>query len=232
MNEMEWEKLLKGVNEITQWHKEGLLFIGGVAVYFHAREFDKLNYLSNSLVELSHDADFMISVPEFADLRDLEEVTNNSRLSKGQLVKHGIEYDIYVQSTHNLCVSFEDALQKRKEIEGIPVASLDHLLGLKMMAYEDRKKSIKGEKDRRDIVKIVAMNSAPDKEAICQVIPYVDIDVLKQISTSSAFSDICEGNFHQAKSLRELYSRNLSNIEHAMNVDCSRQVSKLKGPGL
>lgn len=219
MGDNRWRSLLSGLTEIVEWHKDGMVIIGGIAVYLHYSEFASQNDLSKSIAERSFDIDFMLSLPEFADLRDMEYVSQNAKLSKYQFRKNKIEYDIYLENFHNLSVSYQSAKEFCVQIADKTVACLEHLLGLKFVAYEDRKGSTKGEKDRRDIVKIVAMMESPRKEALNHIAPFIDLDELAKIAKSAAIMDICEGSEYQAKSLRKLYTQNLGKVISLLHED-------------
>ena len=132
-DEEEWEALWRGIDELSGFFPEGIVFIGGVAVYLHAR----LAKLSGAWIEFSHDGDFYISLSDYADLRDIEEVTTNRRLNKHQIIKDGIDFDIYLEYRNDLRVKYADALAASTVIENVRVASLEHLLLLKLDAYED-----------------------------------------------------------------------------------------------
>lgn len=57
MNDQEWEKLFAAVREVQEWFPEGVVFIGGIAVYAHLLDNEELQKYAAE----SHDADFMIS---------------------------------------------------------------------------------------------------------------------------------------------------------------------------
>lgn len=76
----DWKSIMSGITEIQEWFPDGVVFIGGVAVFMHSSR--------NSAIttEFSHDADFLISMSDYIDLRDIENVTPNKRLVKQQIV--------------------------------------------------------------------------------------------------------------------------------------------------
>lgn len=51
-------------------------------------------------------------------------------------------------------------------IDGIRCASLEHLLILKLDAYADRKNSAKGDKDERDLIKIMCSLDIPNLDIL------------------------------------------------------------------
>jgi hypothetical protein len=96
----------------------------------------------------------------------------------------------------------------------VRVASLEHLLVLKVDAYGDRKGSAKGRKDERDIIRIVyLLNSRPSKTRLG---PYLDSKFfgrLTEVARSGEFVVLCKGNVHQASKLKIAYTKTLRIIE-------------------
>lgn len=184
-NQEEWQSLWRGVSDITEMFSEGIIFIGGVAVYLHARSQE----VPEGWLEFSHDGDFYISLADFSELRDYEEVVSNRRLSKYQFIKYGIEFDVYLEFNNNLRVTYQDVRANEQIIENVPVASLEHLLLLKLDAYNDRKGSAKGRKDERDIIRIGHLLSAPKRLKGDRLRPYLverDLKLLDAIVRRSA----------------------------------------------
>ena len=145
-----WVALWGAICELSDLFPDGLVFSGGIAVYLHARQAK----LAPWGIEFSHDGDFYISLADFSDLRDIEEVTANRRLSKHQFIKNGIEFDVYLEYNNGLRVPYADAWTRSSIIDNVRVTSLEHLLLLKLDAYADRKASAKGRKDERDLIRI------------------------------------------------------------------------------
>jgi hypothetical protein len=145
-----WAALWSAICELSELFPDGLVFIGGIAVYLHARQ----ARLAPWGIEFSHDGDFYVSLTDFSDLRDVEEVTANRRLSKHQFIKNGLSFDVYLEYNNTLRVPYADALSRSLIIDNVRVASLEHLLLLKLDAYADRKGSAKGQKDERDLIRI------------------------------------------------------------------------------
>ena len=145
-----WAALWRAICELSELFPEGLVFIGGIAVYLHARA----ARLASWGIEFSHDGDFYVSLADFSDLRDAEEVTVNRRLNKHQFIKNGIEFDVYLEYNNGLRVPYADAWTRSSIIDNVRVTSLEHLLLLKLDAYADRKASAKGRKDERDLIRI------------------------------------------------------------------------------
>jgi hypothetical protein len=178
----------------------GVVFIGGVAVYLHSCE----AAVATIVPESSHDADFMISFSGYGGLKDMEEITYNSRLHKHQMIVDEVEFDIYVERLNGLIVPYDDVYAQSDTIGTVQVACLEHLLVLKLEAFKSRKHTSKGEKDRRDIAKIGLLLGR--KSRIDLIEPYMREELaehLREVAKSSVFHDLCERNVHEAKRMRE-----------------------------
>lgn len=208
--EQEWEKILNNSRETMVWFPDGAVFIGGVAVYLHS-------YKKNEgLLEISHDADFYLSLRDFADLRDLEEVTANRRLQKHQFIKNGCEFDVYVERNNSLSVHFDDIMKHSTVIDGIRVAALEHLLVLKINAYMDRKASAKGGKDLRDIIKIIiTLDPGAIKSEILNrylAIKQYDEITKETDADKNVFLTLVGGNKHEASKLCERFKKQREHV--------------------
>lgn len=56
------------------------------------------------------------------------------------------------------------------------------------------------------------MMENPKEEALNHIAPFIDLEELQRIAKSAAIISICDGNAHQAKTLRTLYINNLGKI--------------------
>lgn len=197
----EWNALWKGIREINDLFPDGVVFIGGVAVYLHIDR----DGLPPGFVEFSHDADLYFSLADFADLRDIEEVTANRRLNKHQIIRHGVEYDIYLERHNSLAVPYSEARAHSVVIDGMRVACLEHLLVLKLDAYRSRRGSSKGAKDERDLIRICYLLAGKGLD-LALVLPYLDserMELLDGLKNSPGYLVLCEGNAHQARPVRD-----------------------------
>ncbi len=198
----EFQRILGEVARIAEEHP-GHVFIGGVAVYLHAIN----NPRTKEGAEASHDADFMLALSEFADLRDTDEVVANRRLSKHQLIRRGVEFDVYVERQNNLLVPYDEAAAHADAYGPIRVACLEHLVVLKLEALRDRMNSAKGDKDARDLVTIARVSGGKIRPALAS--PFVrdeHMDLLERVAKSHVFTYLTRGNAHEAKALRRLFT--------------------------
>lgn len=203
LNDKKFAELLLACQEIANAYPDGIVFIGGIAVYLHSINTDNVRLLA----EFTHDADFYISLADMADLRDADEVISNRRLSKHQLIKRGFEFDIYTERHSALLVPYDQAMAHAIIYDNLRVASLEHLLALKLEAYRDRCSSRKGEKDAKDIIRLALVAGSPGKSIdleICKAYLRDDhLALLKRISKGPEFLALAKGNSKEAKHFRE-----------------------------
>jgi hypothetical protein len=205
MQDAEFQTLLQACTDVAQMFPEGVVFIGGIAVYLHATNCAR----ASELAEFTHDADFYISLADMGDLRDVEEVTPNRRLSKHQMIKRGFEFDIYTERQSSLIVPYDAVIAHSKVYDSIRVVGLEHLLVLKLEAFSDRKASAKGDKDAKDLLRIAAIaeqhkNFRPELAA-----PYLrdeHLALLDIVERGPQATALARGNAVQAKKLRQNFA--------------------------
>lgn len=211
MKDSEFHTLLSACSELSQMFEPGLVFIGGIAVYMHAVNSPQ----GRDLAEATHDGDFYISLADMQDLRDIEEVVPNRRLNKAQITKKGFEFDVYVERQSSLIVPYADVAARSVDFDGVRVASLEHLLTLKLEAFRDRQNSAKGGKDARDMFRIAAIaNPATFDPCVCA--PYLQDDHLAlfaRLRTSTEAVGLADGNAVLAKRLRSTLNDLLARVE-------------------
>jgi predicted nucleotidyltransferase len=197
-----FSKILDVCRELTA-ELPDIVFIGGVAVYLHSLR----KTLVSAPPEASHDGDFAISFVDYGALKDAIEVVPNQRLGKHQMVYENIEFDIYVDRLSRLVVPYDAILAYSTVIEDVHVASLEHLLVLKLEACLDREQSSKGKKDARDIVKIgLLLRRRADMNLIRPYLHDKLEKLLERIARSTTFHDLCSGNAHAAKKARTAFA--------------------------
>ena len=187
--------LLGKVKEVSE-NVSGAVFIGGVAVYLHAIQ--KIERLA----ETSHDADLYVGLSDLTDLRDMEELVPNRRLNKQQFIKGGFEFDVYVERNNALAIPYDEILVESESVDDIRIAALGHLLVLKLDAALDRKGSAKGDKDIRDVIRILLMFNKKDVDVAKRFLREEHEEMLTGIPRSAAFTALAEGNAVNAKQYR------------------------------
>ena len=207
----EFNRLMGVCHELGTMFDQGLVFIGGIAVYLHAINSER----EKGMAEATHDGDFYISLSDMADLRDMEEVTPNRRLSKSQIIKNGFEFDIYTERLSSLIVPFDEVIAHSVFYDAVRVASLEHLFVLKLEAYADRKDSAKGGKDARDLIRLscLAQSIGFDERLCCPFVRDDHLDLFERLKKSPEVVSLAEGNSVKAKQYRQEVCRMLDRIE-------------------
>ncbi len=202
METADFQTLLATCAEVAEMFPDGIAFIGGIAVYLHAKNHRE----TEGLAAFTHDADFYVSLADMGDLRDIEQVTANRRLSKHQMVKRGFEFDIYTERQSSLIVPYDAVIAESVVVGGIRVSSLEHLLVLKLEAFADRRGSSKGDKDAMDLLRIAAVarrSRSPFRRDL--VLPYLrdaHLELLPLVERGPHAIALASGNAKTAKDLR------------------------------
>jgi hypothetical protein len=179
----------------------GHVFIGGVAVYLHSTN----NPAAMRHVEVSHDADVVVSLVDFSILRDVVEVVSNRRLGKHQVVLEGVDVDVYVERQHRLSVPYDELVAHSVAYGPVGVACPEHLLVLKLAAYADRRGSTKGDKDERDVVRLATMGGKWRTDLAAPYLGAEHAELLQIIARGRVFAEMCGRNEHEAKKLKKTF---------------------------
>jgi|SRR3989339_31497 len=134
------EKSWKILREFKKDHN--FVLIGGWATYLWARR------------QKSKDIDIVVEIDELQKLKN-EGLSKNDNLKKYEIKKGETDIDIYVSYFSKLTIPVEDIRRYSKKVEGFDVVSREALVILKQGAEIERKNSIKGEKDRIDIISLI-----------------------------------------------------------------------------
>ncbi len=215
MQSEDFGKLMAACIEISGMFPEGVVFIGGIAVYMHAVNTPTVE----EFAEFTHDGDFYISIADMSDLRDIEELTPNRRLSKHEMTKAGFAFGVYTERYSALIVPYDAAATYACAYAEMKVASLEHLLVLKLEAYADRKDSAKGDKDAKDLLRIAAVASrrgVPFDVALA--IPYLrdeHLPLLQRVEKGAYAMSLAQGNAVKAKAMRAEFTALATSIRQA-----------------
>jgi len=111
--------------------------------------------------------DIDIIVPDFKDLEYLKknyDLRKNDSLKKYEIWLEEMDVDIYVPYYSKLALPIEEIKSHITKIENMQVASLEALLILKQGAELERKDSVKGSKDRIDIMALLLFSEIDFKK--------------------------------------------------------------------
>lgn len=142
-NELLTEKSFTLLKELTKKDFRFIL-IGGWAAYLWTK------------THKSKDIDIIL--PDFTSLDYLKkhyELKKNDALKKYEIVFGEIDLDIYVPFYSKLALPVEEIVKHTTTIENIEVVIPEMLLILKQGAEKDRSHSVKGMKDRVDILTLL-----------------------------------------------------------------------------
>lgn len=115
------------------------ILIGGWAVYFYTHSLK------------SKDIDLIVDYLELGKLKKDFPLEKNERLRKYQIKIEEVDIDLYLPFYSNLGLPVEKLIQEKINFKGFNILKKEYLLLTKLWAYEKRKGSIKGEKDKIDI---------------------------------------------------------------------------------
>ena len=196
---------------------KGSVIIGGIAVYLHTAN----HLVTQQLAGTTHDADIYISLEDLSSLRTTEDVTPNQRLQKHQVIKKGFEFDVYTEFQSGLRLPYDEIVAHSVTYENQKVASLEHLLILKLDAFLDRQGSTKGEKDAHDILRITATMDALHQCNTHLIAPYLGdehLDLFMKAGTHPLAMGLAKGDAKLAKKLRDSFKQVTSKIIDAYQV--------------
>ncbi len=139
LTEKSWDILLKLRKEPVNF-----ILIGGWAVYL--------------LTKLHKSKDVDIVLEDFKSLDYFKKKYNlkkNEHLKKYEIQFDEIDVDVYVPFYSRLAIPVEKIKRYATKVEGIKVAKPEALLILKQGAEMERKESVKGDKDKIDIIALL-----------------------------------------------------------------------------
>lgn len=99
--------------------------------------------------------DIIINYNELGKLKEKYQIIKNDRLKKYEINLGEFDIDIYLPRYSDIGFPLENIIDNAQNIEGFIVPRIEILLLLKLRAYQDRKNSIKGEKDKIDIISLL-----------------------------------------------------------------------------
>ncbi len=132
-----WDVLIELSKELN------FILIGGWAAYLHTKTLK------------SKDIDIVVNFGTLDKLATKYRLKKNMNLKKYEIVIDQVSVDIYVPYFSDLVIPLEELDNFTTSIEGIRVIKPELLLILKQEAEMVRKDSIKGQKDRTDIINVL-----------------------------------------------------------------------------
>ncbi|MBU2578997.1 hypothetical protein KKA09_02675 [Patescibacteria group bacterium] len=136
------EKSFKILQEIKR--EFDFILIGGWAVWLYTKALK------------SKDIDLICEYNVLEKFKEKFNLTKNERLKKYEIKIEEIDIDIYLPFYSELGLPVEDIKKYTFSLEGLVAPKPEILLILKQVAFEQRKNSIKGEKDKIDIISLLS----------------------------------------------------------------------------
>lgn len=133
-----WQTLQSLRNQID------FILIGGWAVYFYTKALK------------SKDIDIIINYETLPKLKDLFTVTKNIRLTKYEARNEEVQIDIYLPFYSHLGIPVNAVADETTVIDTFSLPTPEILLIMKQYTLGERKLSVKGEKDRLDILSLLS----------------------------------------------------------------------------
>lgn len=151
-NSLLTEKSWKIMQDLKK-EKFRFIIIGGWAAYLFTKQ------------HKSKDIDIII--PDFNELEIIKnkyDLRKNDFLKKYEIKIGDIDLDIYIPYFSKFIIEFKDIIDNTTKIEGFEVVKSEILLILKQAAELDRKDSVKGQKDKIDIMTILCYSAVDFKK--------------------------------------------------------------------
>ncbi len=176
------------------------VLIGGWAVWLYTRS------------AKSRDIDIIVDFEGLEKLRGEMPLRKNERLRKYEVTVEGISIDVYVPYYSLLIVPPEEIMRRTRVIEGFKVPEPEVLLALKQQAELERSPSIKGLKDRIDIL---ALLSFVDLEKYISIVGREYLKRLRSIVVS-ADEEFRYLGYRNPREVKKLRRELLERIERVM----------------
>ncbi len=169
------------------------ILIGGWAVYFWTKKMK------------SKDIDIVVSFSELGKIREKYDLIKNARLRKYEIKFNDFDIDIYVPRYSKIGFPLEklenDYIQN---IEGFKVPTAEVILLMKLFVFEQRKNSLKGEKDKIDIISLLEsleINWKQFKNLTMMYVPSA-IDILQKVLKTTKAAPELELGQHKLSKLK------------------------------
>jgi hypothetical protein len=183
--------------DLAKNHGTDLIVMGEVGVYFHGRQSNEFSD------DCSDRGEVFITAAAYLDIRDAHEVFWNRQLNRALITVEGVEVDLYLEHQNRLRFDFGELASRAEDMGGIQVASLEHLLFLKLTAAGHRRNASHGARDRREVAKMLVLLENTEPEIGVSAITDNDFQLLEFVLSSNSMLDIANGNAPRAQDLKQ-----------------------------
>lgn len=198
--------ILHKIKEISALTDNKTIVLGDIATYLYSFR----NKFNMELLECDYDRKLLIDIVNLKDLIDYYGgYDKNKLLNKYELDIDGLDYDLYLNHHHSLLFSYEELFKHSQLILDIRVPAIEHLLKLKLIAYENNKQSIKGEKYKHDIIKLLCFTDIKNQPNVNILIDnkfefkHVIGQCYEILKDNNIFLSICHNDAHLASKLKK-----------------------------
>ncbi len=172
------------------------VLIGGWAVWLYTKK------------EKSKDIDIIVDFPALEKIRAEYLLKRNENLRKYEILIEGISIDIYVPYYSNLLIQPEILMKNTDIIDGFRVPIPEYLLALKQQAEIERRNSVKGMKDRVDILSLLIYEDI-DMERYSKILENKKDEFLRELleivnSAKDEFYYLDISSYREMKKMRNL----------------------------
>ena len=171
VTDISWNILI----ELTR--KYNVIVIGGWAIYLY----------TNAIK--SKDIDIIVDFETLSRLKSDYNIKKNESLQKYETKIENISVDIYVPHYSRFPIPIGEITSNTTKIEGIVIAKSEILLILKQAAELERKDSVKGMKDRVDILNLLLNSDFDYARYKALVKKYHLEDFISRLKTIISISD-------------------------------------------
>ncbi|MBI4114848.1 MAG: hypothetical protein HY445_03335 [Candidatus Niyogibacteria bacterium] len=172
------DKSFKVLQELRKHYT--FVLIGGWAVFFYTKALK------------SKDIDIIVEPAVLGRLKMEFDVRKNERLKKYEIELDGFDVDIYLAHWSHIGLPAEIVFKNAVSREGFLVPSKEILLILKLCAYAQRKGSLKGKKDKIDIISLLYYDSIAFEQFKAFVREYDGDDLLAELRSIFAHTKAVE----------------------------------------
>lgn len=225
--------ILHRIQEISELTDNKAIVLGDIATYLYSVH----NKFNMELLEDDYDRELFIDIVNLKDLTDYYGgYDENKQLNKYELKIDDFDYNLYFEHDHSLLFSYDELLKHSQLILDIRVPAIEHLLKLELIAYENNKQSIKGEKYKHDIIKLLCFADIKNQPNVKILIDnkFEFKHVIKQcyeiLKDNKIFLSICHNDAHLASKFQkqcydflDLYNTTYENNNH-MNIDNEKKL--------
>lgn len=174
------------------------VLIGGWAVYLYTKALK------------SKDIDMIVNYDQLDIIRKNFAIIKNDRLKKYEARSEEVQIDIYLPYYSNLGIPVEEIIRQTKKVETFSLPSPEILLLLKQYAYKQRRLSVKGQKDKLDIISLLSKQTFNWRNYRSQLkkynLSYLQSDLVDLLKETTKVTELGLNEHHLSRLKKKLLS--------------------------